>query len=66
VLELAGLDATPLDVRIDLALLQANDPAEAVGGQLTFVDEAIERAGRDAEPIGGLAGAEPDDAADPC
>jgi hypothetical protein len=34
VLEGAGLDAAGLDVGVDVGLLEADDPTEAVGGEL--------------------------------
>ena len=51
-LERAGLDAAGLDEHIDFVRLQTDDPAEAIGRELAFVDESIERARGDAEPRG--------------
>ena len=50
-LEGAGLDAAGLDELIDLLLLEADDPAEPVGRDLPFVDEAVQRAGGDAQSV---------------
>ena len=55
----AGFDTARLDVGVDIVLLQTDDPAELVGRQLAFVDEAVERARRDAEPLGGRRGGQP-------
>ena len=61
VLERAGLDAAGVDEGVDVGGLQPDDPPEAVGRDLALVDEPVERAGRDAEPVGRFAGAEPAD-----
>ena len=61
VLERAGFDATALDERVDFLLLQSDHSPEAVGGKQSFVDEPVERAIRDAEPLGGGRGREPSD-----
>ena len=55
-LEGARLDAARLDERIDLLGLQPDHAAEPIGGQLTLVDEAIERARGDAQPASRLGG----------
>jgi hypothetical protein len=44
-----GLDAALLDVRVDIGLLEPDHPPEPVAGQLTLVEEAIERPGGDAQ-----------------
>jgi len=56
-----GLDAAGLYEVIDLFGLEANDPPEPIGGDLTLVDEAIESPGRYAEALGGPGGAKPSD-----
>jgi hypothetical protein len=61
VLEGAGRDPTRLDELVDLVLLEADHPAEPVGGQLALIDEPIEGAGGDAEMAGGVGRGEPVD-----
>jgi hypothetical protein len=58
-LESAGFDSTSLDEGIDLVLFQTYDTPEAVSGQLTLVDEAIESARRYAQAPGRFGRAEP-------
>ncbi len=48
-LEGARLDAAGLDEAVDLLLLEADDPPEAIGRELSFVDEAVQGPGSDAE-----------------
>ena len=42
VLEGAGLDPAGLDERVDIGLLQPDDPAESVGRQLPLIDESVQ------------------------
>ena len=61
VLQRSGLDPVVIDEGVDLVLLQSDDPPEAVGGDVTLVDEAVQGPGRDAEPLRGRGGREPGD-----
>src|ERR1700722_11557582 len=61
VLEAARGDPAGLDEPVEIGLLDADDPAEPVGHQITFVDEAVEAPEGDAEAYRGLFGAEPGD-----
>lgn len=58
-LEGSGLDASGTNERVDLGLLQSDDPPELVGGNVAFVDELVQRSQRDAQTAGGFGGAEP-------
>ena len=60
-LERAWFDATALDERVDFLLLQSDHSPESVGGQQSFVDEAVERAVRDAEALRGSRRLQPSD-----
>lgn len=48
-LQRAGSDAAGIDELLDLGLLEADDPAESVRRELALVDEAVQRARRDAQ-----------------
>ncbi len=48
-LQLAWRDLTLGNKRVDLALLEANNSTKPIRGQLTFVDEPVERAGRESQ-----------------
>jgi hypothetical protein len=61
VLERPRRDAAGLDEHVDVSGLETDHPPEPVGRHLSLIDEAIQRARRYAEPIGGLTGAEPTD-----
>ncbi|CAA9231281.1 MAG: hypothetical protein AVDCRST_MAG10-1177 [uncultured Acidimicrobiales bacterium] len=58
-LEVARGDARGLDERLDLALLEADDPAELVGRKLALVDQAVEGADRHPQPPSRFARAHP-------
>jgi hypothetical protein len=47
VLERTRFDAATSDEVIDLGLLQSNDPAKSIGGQLPLIDQAIEGSRRE-------------------
>lgn len=49
VLELAGGDLASSHKLVDLALFQANDPAEPVRGQLALIDQPVEGPGDQAK-----------------
>ena len=57
--EFARFDAAVVDEGVDLGLLQANHSAEAVRGELAFVDQSVERAGRQAQRRSGFLGGQP-------
>src|SRR6202034_2407446 len=61
VFERTGRDAAGLDEAVEVRLLQADHAAEAVGVELSLIDEAVQAAQRDSQSIGGLFGAEPPD-----
>ena len=46
--ERSGLDAARLDEGVDLVLLEPDDPAEAVRGELALINEPIQRPRRHA------------------
>ena len=50
-LETARRNAHAVDKRVDVRGLKTNHPAHLVGGQLSFVDKAVEGAQRDPEPL---------------
>ena len=45
----AGDDPAHLDVPLEVLLLEADDPAELVGGQIPLVDEPVEAPQGDTE-----------------
>ena len=54
VLEAAGHDPGGVDELVDVGLLEADHPAEPVGGQPAGVHQAVHGPGRDAEQPGGV------------
>jgi hypothetical protein len=59
VVEVAGLDALGLEVAVEVLGADADHAADAVGGQLTSVDQPINGAGHHREPCGDRRHAEP-------
>jgi hypothetical protein len=59
VFERARLDPTPTDELVDLGLLQADDPAESIRGQMPFVDQAVQRPRCEAERRSSFFGGQP-------
>src|SRR5687767_5127954 len=59
--ELARLDANVVEEDVEIGALHADDAADLVGGNLTFVDQAIERAQCDAQALRCFLCAEPGD-----
>ena len=59
VLEAARRDAAGLDERVDVGLLEADDPPELVGRPGPLVDEPVQAAQGHAEALGRLLGAQP-------
>lgn len=57
--ELAPLDAVSLDKRVDIGRLNPDEPAEPVSGQLPGVDQAVDSALLETEPLPCLLGTEP-------
>ena len=55
----ARFNSARLDERVDVILFESDHPAEPVGHELVFIDEAVQRAGSDTEAFGGLGGTQP-------
>jgi len=59
VLERTRFDAATSDEVIDLGLLQSNDPAKSIGGQLPLIDQSIESSRREPKSRCRLFGGKP-------
>jgi len=55
----SGGNSGPFEEDIKVGRFDAQDPPHLVGGDLPFVDQAIERPLGDPEPLGGLGRAQP-------